>query len=100
MNEQVLTITTSACAVSLVISTPSLSSVPIITSASTRFLAQPSEITPTRIGRSLDSCFIKDRLSYPRESQLANSIWRRDSVLLPASSHHSEFRHPVHRSFR
>src|ERR1017187_484520 len=42
MNEQVFTINTSACAVSLVTSTPSFSSVPTITSASTRFFAQPS----------------------------------------------------------
>ena len=62
MNEQVFTITTSACAVSLVISTPSFSSVPTITSASTRFFAQPSEIIPTRTGRFACS-FIKDRLS-------------------------------------
>src|ERR1035441_3381891 len=64
MNEQVFTITTSACAVSLVISTPSFSSVPTITSASTRFLAQPSEIMPTRTGRAIESCFIKDRTPY------------------------------------
>src|ERR1035437_2504898 len=71
MNEQVFTITTSACAVSLVISTPSLSSVPTITSASTRFLAQPSEIIPTRTGRAIESCFIKDRTPYVRKTLAA-----------------------------
>ena len=44
MNEQVFTITTSAWRASLVISIPSRSSVPTITSASTRFFAHPSEI--------------------------------------------------------
>src|ERR1017187_432614 len=68
MNEQVFTITTSACAVSLVISTPSFRSVPTITSASTRFLAQPSEIMPTRTGRAIESCFIKDRTPYVRKT--------------------------------
>ena len=52
MNEQVLTITTSAAAASLVISTPSLISEPSMISASTRFLAQPREIRPTFNGRS------------------------------------------------
>src|ERR1035437_7721295 len=76
MNEQVFTITTSACAVSLVISTPSFSSVPTITSASTRFLAQPSEIKPTRTGRSMESCFIKDRSPYVRETLGATlGVW-------------------------
>src|ERR1035441_2646370 len=68
MNEQVFTITTSACAVSLVISTPSFSSVPTITSESTRFLAQPREIKPTRTGGSMECCFIKDRSPYVRET--------------------------------
>ena len=51
MNEHVFTITTSACAASLVISTPPFISEPSMISASTRFLAQPSEISPTRTGR-------------------------------------------------
>ncbi len=50
MKEQVLTMTASALAASLVISTPLLSSEPSMISASTRFLAQPSEIMPTRKG--------------------------------------------------
>jgi ornithine cyclodeaminase/alanine dehydrogenase-like protein (mu-crystallin family) len=41
----------SALAASLVISTPLLSSEPSMISASTRFLAQPSEMMPTRNGR-------------------------------------------------
>ena len=53
MNEQVFTMTTSASAASFVISTPSLSSEPSMISASTRFLAQPSEIIPTRTGAAL-----------------------------------------------
>ena len=57
------TISTSAAAVSLVTSTPSFSSVPTITSASTRFLAQPSEIIPTRTGRALESFFISRRVA-------------------------------------
>ena len=51
MKEQVLTMTASACAASLVISTPPFISEPSMISASTRFLAQPSEIKPTRSGR-------------------------------------------------
>jgi hypothetical protein len=58
MNEQVLMITTSACAASLVISMPSSSSLPSMISASTRFLAHPSEISPTRTGRSVTLSFI------------------------------------------
>src|SRR2546425_2128131 len=50
MNEQVLTITASAAAESFVISTPAFRSEPSMISASTRFLAQPSEISPTRSG--------------------------------------------------
>src|ERR1017187_8521391 len=59
MNEQVLTMTASACVASLVISTPLFISEPSIISASTRFLAQPSEIKPTRNGRSAEFSFIK-----------------------------------------
>src|SRR5664280_1044892 len=76
MNEQVFTITTSACAVSLVTSTPSFSSVPTISSASTRFLAQPSEIMPTRTGRSLESSFIKDRSHYVTDTAGATLLVR------------------------
>src|SRR5256885_1830596 len=47
MNEQVLTMTASAEAASLVTSTPALSNFPSMISASTRFLAQPREIRPT-----------------------------------------------------
>src|SRR4029077_4917469 len=65
-NEHVLTITTSAAAASLVISTPSFSSVPSMISASTRFLAQPSEIKPTRNGRFSGSFCIKDRTPYAK----------------------------------
>src|SRR5664279_1578482 len=68
MNEHVFTINTSACAVSLVTSTPSFNSVPTITSASTRFFAQPSEIMPTRTGRSLEFSFIKDRTHYATDT--------------------------------
>src|ERR1043166_6126361 len=50
MNEQLLTITTSAEAASFVISTPLLISDPSMISASTRFFAQPREIRPTRKG--------------------------------------------------
>src|SRR5260221_103394 len=57
MNEHVLTINTSAFEASLMISTPSLSKVPTMTSESTRFLAQPKEINPTRNGRC-DESFI------------------------------------------
>ena len=64
MNEQVFTITTSAWRASFVISTPSFRSVPIMISASTRFFAHPSEIKPTRTGRSVESGFIKDRSPY------------------------------------
>ena len=50
IKEQVLTMTASALAASLVISTPPLRSEPSMISASTRFLAQPREIKPTRNG--------------------------------------------------
>src|SRR6185437_12589951 len=60
MNEHVLTMTTSACEASLVISTPLFRSEPSMISASTRFLAQPREIRPTRTGLSADFSFIKD----------------------------------------
>ena len=64
MNEQVLTMTTSARAASLVISTPALSSEPSMISASTRFLAHPREISPTRKGRSLAVVFGTGRAPY------------------------------------
>ena len=67
MNEQVLTITTSACPASLVISKPACNRVPSMISASTRFLAQPSEIIPTRTGRSVEFAVIKGRSRYDRE---------------------------------
>src|SRR5688572_21489418 len=65
MNEQVFTITTSAFAASFVISTPSLMSEPSMISASTRFLAQPSEISPTCNGRSLDFSLVTGPTDYP-----------------------------------
>src|SRR6266851_1083424 len=71
MKEQVLTITTSAPLVSLVICTPPFSSVPSMISASTRFLAQPSEINPTRNGRSMDSCVITDHSAYGMDTAVA-----------------------------
>ncbi len=58
MNEQVLTITTSASAGSLVISTPSFMSDPSMISASTRFLAQPKEMSPTLIGDGFEALLI------------------------------------------
>src|ERR1043166_142685 len=58
MNEQVLTMTTSAWAASLVIFMPSFRSEPSISSPSTRFLAQPREISPTRTGCSTGFFFI------------------------------------------
>src|SRR2546425_3842204 len=63
MKEQVLTITTSASSALLVISTPSFRSVPSMISASTRFLAQPREIKPTRNGFSSTFSFIKNGLA-------------------------------------
>ena len=51
MKEQVLTMTASASAGSFTISTPPLSNDPSMISASTRFLAQPSEMSPTVRGR-------------------------------------------------
>ena len=53
IKEQVLTINASASVGSLVISIPSAISEPSITSASTRFLAHPSEIIPTRVGAAV-----------------------------------------------
>src|ERR1700677_1107427 len=53
IKEQVFTMTTSAWRASLVISSPLLSRDPSIISASTRFLAQPREINPTRTGAFL-----------------------------------------------
>ena len=54
MKEHVFTMTASACVASFVISTPLFISEPSMISASTRFLAQPSEIKPTRKGRISD----------------------------------------------
>src|ERR1043165_8066904 len=65
MKEQVLTMTTSALAASLVISTPLFTSEPSIISASTRFLAQPREISPTRTG--FLSFSVTGRTSYAME---------------------------------
>src|ERR1035437_3295055 len=67
MKEQVLTMTASACAASLVISTPPLSSKPSMISASTRFLAQPSEIKPTRSGRGLEFFLVTGKSNYANE---------------------------------
>ena len=50
MNEHVFTINASASAGSLVTSIPCLSNDPSMISASTRFLAHPSETIPTRRG--------------------------------------------------
>src|SRR5437660_1214044 len=57
MKEQVLTIRTSALSALLVISMPCEINEPSMTSASTRFLAQPREISPTRIGGCLELPF-------------------------------------------
>ena len=72
MNEHVFTITTSACAASFTISTPSFNSEPTMISASTRFLAQPREIMPTRTGRSVDFGF-KGRTLYATAGDEATS---------------------------
>jgi hypothetical protein len=53
MKEQVLTITASAWDASLTISMPSFRSDPSMISASTRFLAHPREMSPTRRGREV-----------------------------------------------
>src|SRR6266568_584750 len=83
MKEQVLTITTSAPLVSLVICTPSFSSVPSIISASTRFLAQPSEINPTRNGRSVDSCVITDHSAYGMDTAVATFQSLAGAIAIP-----------------
>src|SRR5581483_6957120 len=57
IKEQVFTMTTSASAAWLVISMPSFRSDPSMISASTRFLAQPREMSPTRTGLGAESDF-------------------------------------------
>src|ERR1039458_8929122 len=76
MNEQVLTMTASACAASFVISTPPLSSEPSMISASTRFLAQPREISPTRNGRSLEIFFVTEESAYAKRRGRSKIISR------------------------
>src|SRR5581483_4215264 len=66
MNEQVLTITTSASAASLVISMPPFIREPSMISASTRFFAQPREIMPTRTGRAAELFFSFIKARYPK----------------------------------
>src|SRR6059036_3289319 len=82
INEQVFTITTSASPGSFVISTPSFSSVPSIISASTRFLAQPSEIRPTRMGLFMDTSLIKAAMLH------LMSYWRNGWDASDASGYH------------
>src|ERR1035437_3892555 len=67
MKEQVLTMRASTCAASFVISTQPLSSKPSMISASTRFLAQPSEIKPTRSGRGLEFFLVTGKSNYANE---------------------------------
>src|SRR2546422_9958901 len=75
MKEQVLTITTSAFLASLMISMPAPSREPSMISASTRFLAQPREIRPTRTGRfAFLSSIEKARQVTPSSSPSANGI--------------------------
>src|SRR5258705_7751223 len=80
MKEHVFTITASAPAASLVISTPLFSSEPSMISASTRFLAQPSEIRPTRRGRCSVVLLIKGREATAkideRNGEKAEPLWR------------------------
>ena len=78
MNEQVLTIITSACAASFVISMPSFMSEPSMISASTRFLAQPSEMRPTLSGAALDFGFVTGAQIKPmaaHEQSRVGSCW-------------------------
>src|SRR6266850_6251795 len=75
INEQVFTMTASACATSLVISIPSFSKEPSMISASTRFLAHPSEIIPTRCGFGwrFCCCFMKynsDQFYFPQSGSV------------------------------
>ena len=84
MKEQVLTMTTSALAASLVISTPLFTSEPSMISASTRFFAQPREINPTRTG--FLSVSVTGRTRYAMEVRLQPLVfqglapkWRKDN---------------------
>ena len=77
MKEQVLTMTASARVASLVISTPLLRSEPSMISASTRFLAQPREINPTRSGRSLEFFLVTGNSSYAKRRAGSKIICRR-----------------------
>src|SRR5665213_2414630 len=83
MKEQVLTITASALAASLVISTPFFNSEPSMISASTRFLAQPSEIKPTRSGLELGFFLVTEKSGWVNRCGRPKIIsWqhRRDGV--------------------
>src|SRR5438105_4779192 len=72
MNAHVLTITASALAASLTISRPSFSNEPSMISVSTRFLAQPSEIRPTRTGPSAVWPFFTRWQSYANGMRQSN----------------------------
>ncbi len=74
MNEQVFTMTTSASLASLVIWIPSFSNEPSMISASTRFLAQPSEIMPTRSGPL--PCGLELEFFFVTEAGIITEFWR------------------------
>src|SRR5258706_1413380 len=85
IKEPVLTISGSACSAELVISTPAFSKVPSMISPSTRFLAQPREISPTRTGRFVCSLCIKNVQCKAREGDEQPSA-RDFSVEFPANT--------------
>src|SRR4026209_1702441 len=89
MKEQVLTMSASASAALFVTSTPPLRREPSMISASTRFLAQPREIKPTRTGRSAASVFIRERSTYAKSQWQGNGgNWTDGAV--DASAHHPD----------